>query len=107
MMALSRIFTSAASFEAKKRRNALRFSALRACSKPREFDVLGAAPEDQLAERAQLVESVDNRQEMVAGELADLAGEADRAIGKEDLGLADPAGVDRIWPGAGKLVAFS
>src|SRR3981189_2150673 len=30
---------------------------------------------------------------MVAGELADLAGKADRAIGKQDLGLADVAGV--------------
>ena len=31
---------------------------------------------------------------MVAGELSDLAGEADAAIGEQDLGLADAAGVE-------------
>jgi len=31
---------------------------------------------------------------MVAGELADLAGEADTAISEQDLGLADAAGIE-------------
>jgi hypothetical protein len=31
---------------------------------------------------------------VVAGELADLAGEADRAISEEDLGLADAPGIE-------------
>src|SRR5436305_11045936 len=32
---------------------------------------------------------------MVAGELADLAGETNRAVGEQDLGLADPARVQQ------------
>src|SRR5437764_13662561 len=35
---------------------------------------------------------------MVAGELADLAGEADRAIREEDLSLADAAGIEEDLP---------
>src|SRR5205085_11995550 len=35
---------------------------------------------------------------MVAGELADLAGEADRAIREEDLRLADAAGIEKDLP---------
>ena len=35
----------------------------------------------------------DDRQEVVAGELPDLAGETDAAIGEQDLGLADATGV--------------
>src|SRR5437660_9867046 len=75
------------------RRNALRFSALRPGSGPREFDVLGTLPEDHLAQGTQLIEAVDDRQKMVAGKLADLAGEANRAIGKQDLGLTEANGV--------------
>jgi hypothetical protein len=41
----------------------------------------------------QLLNSRDNRQEVVAGELTDFAGDADAAIGEQDLGLADAAGV--------------
>src|SRR5438067_2076147 len=36
---------------------------------------------------------------MVAGELADLAGEAYRTIGKQDLGLAHPAGMQQDLAG--------
>ena len=42
-----------------------------------------------------MVLPLDNRQEMVAGELADLARETDRAVGNQDLGLADTAGVEK------------
>src|SRR5437868_10309733 len=35
---------------------------------------------------------------MVAGKLADLAGEADRAIREEDLSLADAAGIEEDLP---------
>src|SRR5439155_18887745 len=52
-----------------------------------------ALPQHHLAERAEMIEPVDDRQEMVAGELTDLAGETYRAIGEQNLGLADPAGM--------------
>ena len=56
-----------------------------------EQDILGAMPEDMFAERPQLIATLRDRQEMVAGELPDLAGKLDIAIGEEELGFADAA----------------
>jgi len=50
-------------------------------------------PEDHLAERPELLEPLDDGQEMVAGKLPDLAGEVDRAIGEQNLGFTDAAGI--------------
>ena len=47
--------------------------------------------EHQFTQRAELLEPIDDRQKVVAGKLPELAGETDRAIGDQDLGLADPA----------------
>src|SRR5690348_7734116 len=58
-----------------------------------EEDVLRPLPERHLAERRKLICSFGDGEEMVAGELPDLAGETHAAIGEEDLGLADAAGV--------------
>jgi hypothetical protein len=60
-----------------------------------EGDRLRSLPQGQPAELRQVLGSRDDRQEMVTGELSDLAGEADAAIGEEDLGLADAAGVEQ------------
>src|SRR5207247_6674050 len=42
----------------------------------------------------QLRGSFDEGQKVIASELPDLAGETDAAIGEQELGLADPAGVE-------------
>ena len=47
-----------------------------------------------------MLDAVDDGQEAVAGELADLAGEQDGVVGKEDLGLADAAGVGQQLAGS-------
>jgi hypothetical protein len=59
-----------------------------------KFDGLCAVRQGQFAESTEPIEPVDDGQKMIAGQLADLAGETDRAIGDQDLGLADPAGVE-------------
>jgi hypothetical protein len=58
---------------------------------PRKFEFLTPMLEHQFTQRAELLEPVDDRRKVVAGKLAELAGETDRAIGDQDLGLADPA----------------
>src|SRR5215211_3303527 len=58
-----------------------------------EHDLLGALPERQLTELAQVLRAGFDRQEVVAGELADDRGEVAAAVGEEDLGLAVAAGV--------------
>jgi hypothetical protein len=42
-----------------------------------------------------LLPALDNGEEVITGELSDLTGETDAAIGEEDLGLADAAGMDQ------------
>src|SRR5690242_5899986 len=59
-----------------------------------EHDILRALPERQLAECDQVLQPLRDRQEMIAGELADLAGERHRAVGQQNFGLADAARVD-------------
>src|SRR3981081_4657365 len=68
-----------------------------------ERDVLRAFPQDELAERGKLGGAVLDRREMVARELAHLACEYRRAIGKQDLGLAESARVKKQL--AGRRVA--
>src|SRR5260370_21027659 len=48
----------------------------------------------QLPERPEPIEPVNDRKKMIAGKLTRLAGEANGAIGDQDLGLADPAGIE-------------
>src|SRR5208282_3837570 len=82
-------------------RRRLKLKDCEARSEAVEFDVLRAVPQGQLAERVELVQALDDRQEMVAGKLARLAGEAHRAVGDQDLGLADPARVKQHLAGRG------
>src|SRR5690606_25614997 len=57
-------------------------------------NLLCAMPEDVFADGAQVFAPLDDGKEMVAGELAQLAGEVRRAIGEEDLRLAVATGVE-------------
>src|ERR1700753_2752429 len=59
-----------------------------------EDDVLGAVPEHPLAQGRQLLAAHGDGQEVVAGELADLAGEADAAVAEQDFALAQAAGIE-------------
>src|SRR5919112_3615921 len=63
---------------------------------------MGALVEYGAAERMHLLEPLDDGEEMIAGELARLAGEANRAIGEEDLGLAHAARIEDQLPGGGE-----
>src|ERR1700731_2868101 len=47
-----------------------------------------------LAERTQLLAAFDDRQKVVARELADFAGETHIAVGQQNLSLADAAGIE-------------
>src|SRR5476651_2217225 len=60
-----------------------------------ERDVLRAVPDDPAPELGELVIAFVDRGEVVAGQLAGLAGEHGRAVRKKDLGLAYPAGVQK------------
>src|SRR5579864_1333713 len=68
------------------------------CSRQRlalcEDDLLGALPEEALAEGAQVLVALDDRREVVASERAGLAREADVAVREQELRLADAAGVE-------------
>jgi hypothetical protein len=57
-----------------------------------ELDRLGPVPKGQPAELGQVLGSRDDRQEVVADELPDLAGETDAAIGEQDLGALSSRG---------------
>jgi hypothetical protein len=59
-----------------------------------EHDVLRALPQGELAERAQILAALGDGQEMIAGELADLAAKIHRAVSQQDLGFADAAGIE-------------
>ena len=60
-----------------------------------EGDLLGALPEDEMAELAEVFDALVDGGEMVARQLAHLAAEHARPVGKQDLGLADPAGIQK------------
>src|SRR5216683_3349656 len=66
-----------------------------------ENDVLRAFPQDELSKRRQLVGAVLDGREMVAGELSHPASENRSAVGKQDLSLADAAGIEQQLPGGG------
>src|SRR5271166_6366406 len=80
--------------EAIQSRLAARFKSARRLSNFLEQNVLRALPQRQLAERGEILAAFHDGEKMVAGELADLAGEADAPVGQQDLGLADAAGVE-------------
>src|SRR5580704_9432149 len=64
---------------------------LRVSGGRRKHDILRTRPKHQFAETGQVFVALDHCQEMVAGELAHLAGEPDTAVGEQDLGFTDPA----------------
>src|SRR5215207_3968951 len=66
-----------------------------------EEDVLGALPEGHFSERPEAFESVCYGQEVVAGELAEFAGEAGGAVGEEDLRLRVAPWVEQYLPWGG------
>src|ERR1039457_5336860 len=63
---------------------------------------LSAFPKHRTAEFGELVEAGGDGEEMVAGELSDLAREMHAAIGQKDLGFADAARVDDHMAGGRK-----
>ena len=66
-----------------------------------ERDRLRALPERAAAELGELLVTLDERREVVAGERACLRAEGAVAVGEEQLGLAHPARVEQSSPGAG------
>ena len=48
-----------------------------------------------------MLASCTDGHEMIAGELSDLAGEADAAIGEQNFGPAEATGVEQNCPGNG------
>src|SRR5204863_1316778 len=60
----------------------------------REDDLLRALPEKAPSERSQVLVALDDRREVVAGERARLAREADVTVGEQELRLADSAGIE-------------
>src|SRR5829696_7770303 len=66
-----------------------------------EGDVLGALPEGHLSEGSEVFQAVRYGQEVVAGELAEFAGEAGGAVGKEDLRLRVAPRVEKYLPWSG------
>src|SRR2546423_3040868 len=61
----------------------------------REGDRLRAPPQHDLTEILQAFAALHDRREVVPGQLAGLAREAGRAVGKEQLGLAHAAGIEQ------------
>ena len=59
-----------------------------------ERDLLGAVPQELLPEGGEVLGALDDGGEVVPRELARLRGEVDVAVGQEQLGLGDAAGVD-------------
>ena len=66
-----------------------------------EDDRLRAFPEEASGRARAGSRALDDRREVVAGELARLAREAGVAVGEQDLGLADAARVEESSPGSG------
>src|SRR6516165_8560370 len=67
-----------------------------------EEDVLRALPERHFAERRKLIGAFNDGEKMIAGELPHFAGKAHAAIGEENLGLADAAGIKDDLAGRGE-----
>src|SRR5262252_6007798 len=67
----------------------------------REGDLLRALPQDEVAELAEVLDAFVDGGEMVAGELTGPAAEDARAVRKQDLRLADAAGIQQQVPGGG------
>jgi hypothetical protein len=59
-----------------------------------DAEVLGAFPDDEATDLGEKLAIVLDRGEVVAGQRPDPAGEARRAVGKEDLRLAHPSRVE-------------
>src|SRR5690349_14474971 len=66
-----------------------------------EADLLRALPQHGLAERRQVLQPRGQGDEVIAGELAHLAREMHAAIGQQDFGLADTAGIKDDLAGCG------
>src|SRR5437899_5012532 len=66
-----------------------------------EADLLCALPQHGLAERGQVLQPRGQGDEVVAGELTHLACEMHAAIGQQDFGLADAAGIENDLAGCG------
>src|SRR5919198_4363726 len=66
-----------------------------------EGDVLRTVPEHALAELLQALAALDDRREVVAGELSGLAREARVPVREQQLGLADAAGIQQQLAGRG------
>src|SRR5829696_5948637 len=66
-----------------------------------EADFLRALPQHGLAERGQVLQPRGQGDEMIAGELAHLAREVHAAIGQQDFGFADAAGIKNDLAGRG------
>src|SRR5258708_27369413 len=58
-----------------------------------------AFPENFFAEFAQVLAALSNRQEVIASDLTQFAGETGRAIGEEDLRLAIPTRIEQNLTG--------
>jgi len=56
-------------------------------------DILRSMPKNPLAQRAQLLTTLDDCQKVVSSELTDFAREMDIAVGEENFRLTDPAGI--------------
>src|SRR5580692_3949308 len=66
-----------------------------------EQNVLCAVPQHEFAQRPYLIAAFDDGQKMIAGKLADFAGEADIAIGEQNFSLADAARIENDLAGRG------
>src|SRR5579871_1813396 len=66
-----------------------------------EDDVLRAFPETGATQFAQVLVAGDDRQEVVAGQLTHLAGEARPAVGEENFGFAESAWIEEHLAGRG------
>src|SRR5919112_2576354 len=66
-----------------------------------EDEVPGALPEGHLSEGPEVLEAGRYGQEMVAGKLAEFAGEAGGAVGEEDLRLRVAPWVEKYLPRGG------
>jgi 5-hydroxyisourate hydrolase len=76
-------------------------SALRLRRLSLQLNLLGALPENSPAELGELLTSLHDGSEMIAGQRAESAREVRSAVGKEDLRLAVTARVEKQLPGAG------
>src|SRR3954466_8414043 len=79
---------------AREPRLASQAPAARADSGELEGNVLGAFPEEGLAELGEVLVALDDGREMIARELPRLGGEVDVAVGEQDLGLGNATRIE-------------